>query len=31
MLRRRAAADPVRIKATVMAIPYNHAPADQVW
>src|SRR4029077_11723974 len=26
-----AAADPVRIKATVMAIPYNHAPADQVW
>src|SRR5437762_6498675 len=26
----RAAADPVRIKATVMAIPYNHAPANQV-
>jgi hypothetical protein len=25
-----AAADPVRIKATVMAIPYNHAPANQV-
>ncbi len=28
---RSAAADPVRIKATVMAIFYNHATADQVW